>query len=114
MDAGLVEHLRSAGYGVSYIPETRAGADDIQVLRRAQRENRLLLTEDKDFGELVFHGSQPVPGLVLLRIAPEQHDLKRARLEAAIRHFAQRLFGRYVVVEPSRFRSRLLRPDERS
>jgi predicted nuclease of predicted toxin-antitoxin system len=38
------------------------------VLKRADRDNRLLLTEDKDFGDLVFRQALPVPGIILLRI----------------------------------------------
>jgi predicted nuclease of predicted toxin-antitoxin system len=38
---------------------------DAAVLRRAYDEHRLLLTEDKDFGELVFRLHLPAPGLVL-------------------------------------------------
>lgn len=50
----------------------------------------------------------PVPGVVLLRLDPEKHLLKWERLEAAIAAFGERLLGRYVVVEATRFRSRPL------
>ena len=65
-----------------------------EVLRRARNDSRLLLTEDKDFGELLFRLKLAVPGVVLLRLRPEQHRLKWARLEAAIEQFGDKLFGR--------------------
>jgi hypothetical protein len=68
----------------------------------------VLLTEDKDFGELLFRSKLVVPGLVLLRLRPEQYSLKWVRLEAAVEQFGDRLFGRYVVIEEARFRSRPL------
>lgn len=68
----------------------------------------MFLTEDKDFGELVFRLKRPVPGVVLLRIDPEKSQLKWARLESAIATFGEGLFGRYVVIEEARFRSRPL------
>ncbi|WP_245502253.1 DUF5615 family PIN-like protein [Bradyrhizobium betae] len=74
----------------------------------ASREGRLLLTADKDFGELVFRRNQVVPGLVLLRIDPESGELVRARLREAVDQFGQALFGRYVVIDEIRFRSRRL------
>jgi hypothetical protein len=77
-------------------------------MRRAADENRLLLTEDKDFGELVFRRGQAVPGLVLLRIEPEHLPLKWERLNAAIGYFGQGLFGRFVVIDQTKFRSRPL------
>lgn len=86
---------------------TRA-ASDARVLLRAQAERRLLLTEDKDFGELVFRRGQSVPGIILLRIDPAKHTLKKARLDAAVTRFGDGLFGRYVTVEGARFRSRPL------
>jgi predicted nuclease of predicted toxin-antitoxin system len=105
--AGLVRRLRGAGHDVVYVPEFASGMTDAAVLRRACDGDRLLLTEDKDFGELVrLH--MPVPGLVLLRVDPERHLLKWVRLEYAVQRFGQRLFGRYVVIEEARFRSRPL------
>jgi hypothetical protein len=49
-----------------------------------------------------------MPGLVLLRVAPGRYLFKWARLDAAVQRFGQRLFGRYVVIEEARFRSRPL------
>jgi uncharacterized protein DUF5615 len=81
------------------------------VLRRARNDSRLLFTEDKDFDELLFRLKLAVPGLVLLRLPLEQHLLKWARLEAAVGQFGDKLFGRYLVIEETQFRSRpLLRP----
>jgi len=108
VDAGLVRRLRGAGHDVSYLAEMSSGAADADVLRQAESETRLLLTEDKGFGDLVFRLRLPVPGVVLLRLNPEQHLLKWNRLEAATARFGQNLFGRYLVIEGTRFRSRPL------
>jgi predicted nuclease of predicted toxin-antitoxin system len=83
-------------------------AGDGEVMRRAQAEGRILLTEDKDFGDLVFRRGVPVPGIVLSRIDPAMHALKRVRLDSAIERFGENLFGRYTTIEESRFRSRPL------
>jgi predicted nuclease of predicted toxin-antitoxin system len=108
VDAGLVSHLRAAGHDVVYMAEVAPRDSDAEVTARAQAEQRLLLTEDKDFGDLVFRRGRPVPGVILVRIAPAMHALKRARLDAAINHFGDNLFGRYMTVEEARFRSRPL------
>jgi len=105
VDAGLVGQLRAAGHDVRYIAEDASGS------RLAEAEARLVLTEDKDVGELVFRARLAVPGVVLLRIDPEQRAIKWERLEVAITRYGDGLFGRYVVVQASRLRSRpLLRP----
>jgi predicted nuclease of predicted toxin-antitoxin system len=108
VDAALVTHLRGAGHDASYIAEIASGVTDTEALRRAQDEERLFLTEDKDFGELVIRFKRAVPGVVLLRIDPEKSHLKWMRLESAITKFGDRLFGRFVVIEEARFRSRPL------
>ena len=109
VDAALVGRLRESGDDASYAAEVASGATDAEVLRRAREEGRLLLTEDKDFGELVFRSKLAVPGLVLLRVDAENPFLKWTRLESAIGKFGESLFGRYVVIEETRFRSRPLR-----
>jgi predicted nuclease of predicted toxin-antitoxin system len=108
VDAGLVSHLRAAGHDVVYMAEIAPAASDADVLTRAQTEARVLLTEDKDFGDLVFRRGRSVPGVVLLRIDPAMQASKGLRLEAAINRFGDGLLGRYVIVEAARFRSRLL------
>jgi predicted nuclease of predicted toxin-antitoxin system len=94
--------------------EMSSGASDADVLRQAESETRLLLTEDKGFGDLVFRLRLPLPGIVLLRVDPDQHLLKWNRLEAAIARFGERLFGRHLVIEETRFRSRPLVRNVRS
>lgn len=65
-----VARLRQGGHDVVWIRETSPGNSDAEVLAWAWRENRLLITFDKDFGELVFRrGSKASHGIVLFRIA---------------------------------------------
>ena len=85
--------------------------NDSDVIAQAQREERLLLTEDKDFGDLVFRRERKVPGVVLMRLDFENSVRKTLRLEAAIEHYGVELFGRYTVIEEGRFRSRRLFPN---
>ena len=64
-----VAALRAPGHDVRWIRESMPGAPDELVLARALAENRLLLTFDKDFGDLVFRrGREASTGIVLFRI----------------------------------------------
>jgi predicted nuclease of predicted toxin-antitoxin system len=108
VDAALVAELRHLGYDVTYVAEQSAGLADPEVLKQAREGNRLLLTEDKDFGDLVFRSRLAVPGVVLLRLSPEDRHLKWDRLKIVIEQFGAGLDGRYVVVEKTRMRSRPL------
>ena len=91
-----------------YVAESSAGLGDADVIALALHDTRLLLTEDKDFGDLVFRRERAVPGVVLMRIGPENPALKTIRLAAAIERYGERLFDHYTVIEEGRFRSRRL------
>ncbi len=52
VDKPIVDVLRSNGFNVLYILETNPGADDEFILTMANADKRILLTQDKDFGEL--------------------------------------------------------------
>jgi predicted nuclease of predicted toxin-antitoxin system len=108
VDASLVAQLRRTGEDVAYVAEFSSGLSDAEAIALAQRERRLLLTEDKDFGDLVFRQGRPVPGVLLLRIEPDQREIKWPRLQFVIARLGDGLFGRYTVLEPTRFRSRRL------
>lgn len=105
-DAALVAALRTTGHDVRYVAEDFPGATDQVVLDLATRENRILLTEDKDFGELAVRSNVAIPGIVLIRIDPRQAHQKNSRVLALIERFGRRLMGHHVVVHPGRFRFR--------
>ena len=109
VSARLVKLLREAGHDVAYVAEMAAGASDTDLIGLARRENRLLLTDDKEFGELVIRRRWAVPGLILMRIASDDPQARWKRLQAAIVRFNESFYGRYVVIEESRFRIRQLR-----
>jgi predicted nuclease of predicted toxin-antitoxin system len=67
VEGEVVARLRIEGHDVAYVPETSAGIRDDEVLARANAENRVLLTEDKDFGDLAFFYGSRSSGIVLLR-----------------------------------------------
>lgn len=106
--APLVAFLRLDDHDVLYVAEAAAGLSDADIIALASNEGRLLLTEDKDFGDLVFRRERMIPGVVLMRVGPENPALKATRLAALIERYGDGLFGRYTVIEEARFRSRRL------
>ncbi|MCG6205885.1 DUF5615 family PIN-like protein [Rhodopseudomonas sp. HC1] len=111
VSASLVRSLRADGHDVLYIAEMAPGLSDADVIDFAVTDERLLLTEDKDFGELTVRFGHSVPGLVLLRIDPADSAMQAARLKDVIARYGADLFGRYVVIEQARMRARKLRAD---
>lgn len=107
-DAGLVDILRHEGHDVTFVVEAMCGASDSAVLQKAREEDRILLTEDKDFGELVYRLHRSVPGIILLRFASEERTLKRSRLLSLLEQESVRLKRAFVVLDTDKARIRPL------
>jgi predicted nuclease of predicted toxin-antitoxin system len=108
-DASLVQRLRGDNHDVVYAVESMRGATDADLLRRAFEEQRIVLTEGKDFGELVYRLRRPAHGVVLLRFATTQRALKISRLRSLLENQPERLVGAFVTLEPGTTRLRPLR-----
>jgi len=107
-DAGLVTSLRIDGHDVLYILEKTPGISDDEVFKYAFIEERILLTEDKDFGELAYRLKKSANGIILFRIDIHERHLKWPRLKSLIDKYADRLPGNFVVVETNKIRFRPL------
>jgi predicted nuclease of predicted toxin-antitoxin system len=103
-DFAVVRALRSAGHDVTAVSETFPRAEDLEVITLALHERRILLTEDKDFGQLVYsHGLESV-GVIFLRF-PSQARRQIARdLTRLVKQEGDKLIGTFVVVQPGRIR----------
>jgi predicted nuclease of predicted toxin-antitoxin system len=110
-DALLVDGLRQHGHDVLYVKEIAPGVTDDKVLQLAADQERVLLTEDKDFGELVVRLRLPAYGIVLLRINPADSHAKLARVSYLLEHYVDRLPGSFVVLSQKRARFRPLSTD---
>src|SRR4051794_8542518 len=68
MPADAVIAARGAGHDVAWVKEIAAGADDDTVLSASVAQRRVLVTFDKDFGEMAFRrGKAAAPGIILMR-----------------------------------------------
>lgn len=68
VDKEIVIKLRKDGFPVKYIAEISPGISDEIVLNHANKENAILITADKDFGELVFRQNRVTYGVILVRL----------------------------------------------
>lgn len=82
------------------------GITDEQVIQRANIESALLLTSDRDFGELVFRQGKVVQGVILTRLAGLSTQRKAEIILRVIREYEKKLYGNFTVVEPSTIRIR--------
>jgi predicted nuclease of predicted toxin-antitoxin system len=99
-DFGAVRALRAHGHDVLAVSEFQSRSIDKDLIDLALAENRILLTEDKDFGWLVFAGRLDSPGVILIRFpASARNSLAEAVLKLVSEHSSE-LPGAFVVLQP--------------
>jgi predicted nuclease of predicted toxin-antitoxin system len=103
-DFAAVRALRQHGYDVAAVAEWIGGASDDEVMRMALTSGRILLTEDKDFGQLVYANGQASRGVPLIRFPSRARSQLGPTVVAAVEQAGERLFGSFVVVQPGRVR----------
>jgi predicted nuclease of predicted toxin-antitoxin system len=103
-DFAVVRALRAGGHDVVAVAELSRRAEDVAVINMAIKEERILLTEDKDFGQLVYADKRAMGGILLLRFpAKARSSLAKAVLDLVKRR-GEKLIGRFIVIQPGRIR----------
>jgi predicted nuclease of predicted toxin-antitoxin system len=104
-----VHVLREAGYEIIAVAEENRSAQDVDVLRMACESNRVLVTFDRDFGELIYRDLAPIPpGVIYLRIADHSPGAVASILLAFLGDPAVVVVGRFSVLTTDTVRQRSL------
>lgn len=104
----VVARLRAAGFDVEWIDEEQPGTGDVDVAALAIADDRVLLTEDHDFGELAIRRQVSLPGCVLIELPRLPSLQKGERVAAVLREHGDEARGTFMVIEPGRVRMRPL------
>lgn len=121
LPASVVERLREAGLDVASIREGSRGELDGNIAKRSAEEGRILLTYDKDFGELLFANPPQIElahgewGVILLRLEKMPYQERSHRIVEVLTTGHIKFSGCFSVIEAERVRQRdLPRPDPSS
>lgn len=106
VDFSVVQWLRRDGHEVLYVAEMAPGISDEKVLAAANDKNALLLTADKDFGELVYRLRRISAGVLLIRLAGLSPAAKAALVSSVVRDLGEKLVHAFTVVTPGVVRVR--------
>jgi hypothetical protein len=101
--AAVVRELRDAGHDVLLTADVPRRSDHT-LAGEASADSRILLTDDKDFGEIVFREGRVTSGIVLIRIPPSRWRLMWPNLRDAISRHGEDLYKFFTVVEEGRIR----------
>ncbi|MBI3679621.1 MAG: DUF5615 family PIN-like protein [Acidobacteria bacterium] len=106
VDKQIVDRLRAHGHEVLSVAELDPGIDDEAVLSRSRQSNSILLTADKDFGELVFRQRLLHSGVLLIRLAGLAADVKAELVAIAFDQHAKELNMGFAVISRRALRLR--------
>lgn len=102
----LVRWLQEAGFDTLSVIEVMPGAKDKQVLERAFSENRVLVTNDKDFGRLIERCKFSHRGIILLRLKNDTPSTRILVVQSLISKFGEQLQDKFIVAGEQRVRIR--------
>ncbi|MFZ3076900.1 MAG: DUF5615 family PIN-like protein [Candidatus Aenigmatarchaeota archaeon] len=77
----LAKLLEKEGYDVIFAGDIMSSASDEEIIKKCEDDDRILVTDDKDFGEMVFRLGKPIRGVILIRIVAKPET----RLEAILK-----------------------------
>ena len=106
LDRSVIERLRQHGHEVLAVAEMEPGIEDSVVLSRANERNALVVTEDKDFGELVFRQRLVHAGVILVRLAGLPVTTKGELLCGALKDYGAQMAHAFTVLSPGAVRIR--------
>ncbi len=100
----IVKHLRDSKYDVKWILEENPFLSDEEILAISFKEKRILLTNDKDFGELVFKESKNVFCIILFRIQQNEVQIKVKIIDILIKNHNNKLEFKFIVASKNKIR----------
>lgn len=104
VDQPIVNSLRDKEYLVDYITELSPGITDEEVLAMARKNDAILITGDKDFGNLIFRLGKLSAGIILYRLAGLNNDEKAALVLKVIEDYLEELAESFTVITADHIR----------
>jgi predicted nuclease of predicted toxin-antitoxin system len=106
VDRQIVDRLRAGGHDIESVAELHPGIDDETVLELSVQSEALLLTADKDFGELVFRQRRLHTGVLLLRLSGLEPEVKAELVATTVSQHASALNRGFAVLSERLLRLR--------
>ena len=103
---GIENYLYAEGYDIKAVRDIDPCLEDEKIIRTAFLENRMVITMDKDFGELVYHSLMEHSGVLLLRLEDATGSKKLKVLKFIIENYSDRIKNCFCVFQNDKFRIR--------
>ena len=100
----LVDYLIGNGYDVKWIPDYNRKMFDDELLDLANREKRILITNDKDFGEITFLQRKLSMGIILIRVKGQKAEDKVKLFKKLLQNYRDKLLKHFTVITKEKIR----------
>ena len=100
----LVDFLDEKGFDIKWITNIDKRMPDARVCEIANKEQRVIITNDKDFGEIVFLQKKITYGVILLRIKGQNSSEKIILIEKLLDKYPDKIAYHFVIVTKEKFR----------
>ena len=104
VEKAIVDYLLEEGYDVKWIPDYNREMLDEDLLELAKVEGRILITNDKDFGEIVFFQKSLSLGIILLRIKGQKVEVKLKLIKELFKNYRNKLLNNFVIITDKKLR----------
>ena len=101
---GIERYLQEEGYDAKAVRDIDPRMEDEEIIRTAVSENRMIITMDKDFGELVYHSSMEHSGVLLLRLEDVTGAEKLQVIKYIMKNYSGRIKNCFCVFQNDKFR----------
>ncbi|OGL41455.1 MAG: hypothetical protein A3C43_07005 [Candidatus Schekmanbacteria bacterium RIFCSPHIGHO2_02_FULL_38_11] len=100
----IVDYLLENGYNVKWVADYDCKMNDEGLIKIANTEKRIIITNDKDFGELIFLQKKVSIGVILLRVKGQISQEKVKLIGKLLRDYSNKLLNHFVVITKKRIR----------
>lgn len=107
--AFVCQTLKIQGVDIFNINDIECGMSDKDIANFAKKQERIIITFDKDFGELVFKDQLDVKGIILLRFKPKNPHFILEKIKNLFNNTEIKLQNNFIIVEEDRIRIRKIK-----
>ena len=100
----LVDYLSKQGYDIKWVPDYNCEMPDEGLLQLANEEKRIFITNDKDFGDLIFLQKKLSVGTILFPVKGQKTEEKIKLMKKILMGYRDKLLNHYIVITKAKIR----------
>ena len=104
IEKSIVDLLKKEGFDILWIPDYNCQLTDDELLDLSNKEGRILITNGKDFGELMFLQKKISCGIILIRIKGQDVEKKKKEILKLLELYKEKIINHFIVITDTKIR----------